>query len=352
LESDNDEWPFVSVIIVNHNAGELLFKTVYSVLNSDYPKDKLEVIIIDNGSTNGSMHLILNKFHPSSNFTVIRNRENLGWCKAVNMGIKMAKGDFIACLNHDVVVTDKWLKEVIRVMKANSKIAICQCYSLSPDGKAPDSAMNYLDLFGYAYSYVAEKEPTEVTFAEAMAWVINRKVIDDIGDLDEDIFIEYDDQDFCWRAILAGYKIVFVPSAIVYHYRGRVEGPTYFYRPRRDMLYVRNHLNTLIKHLELRNLAKVIPIVLAIEFGKAIYLFIKGKQEIAFATVKGLFSVLRGLKATLRKRWIIQHKIRRIRDKEAMRYFVRFNPHALKLFLSLQERGKRLIKKGSPLKCR
>jgi GT2 family glycosyltransferase len=344
--NSNTQWPLVSVIIVNHNSGELLYRTVSSVLSSDYPENRLETIIIDNYSVDGSVVSLSHKIAKSSNINIIRNSENLGWCKAVNMGLKIAKGDLIACLNHDVEVTQGWLKEIAFVMKGDSKIAVCQCYSIAADHKTPDSAMNYLDPYGYAYCYESANQPTDVTFAEAMAWVITRDSVDHIGVIDEDIFIEYDDQDFCWRALLAGYRVVFVPSSIVYHYRGSVEGPTYFFRQKRNMLYVRNHVNSLLKNLEYVNVMKAMPVILTIEFGKAAFLFAKGKQKLAIASLRGLFLVLKELRITLRKRWTIQNKIRKIPDKEYLKYFVKFNPLWLTLFLSFQAKNRRLVIKG------
>ncbi len=156
------------------------------------------------------------------------------------------------------------------------------------DRRTPDSGMNYLDRFGYSYSYASSKINYEVFFAEGMAFAIKREVINKVGVFDDYFFMEYDDMDLSWRARLGGYKVFFVPKAIVYHARGGTVGATYFQRINNVTWYTRNHLVTLIKNYEIETLLKLSPIILTVEMIKIVYLAnSKEKLENIICSIKG-----------------------------------------------------------------
>lgn len=347
-DNGSNEWPFVSIIIVNLNGKKWLEKCFKSVLASDYPHDKFEIILVDNGSTDGSVELVKDLFMNDTRIKVICNERNLGWSSANNQGMKLAKGAILVCLSNDMEVDPRWLKEITLTMRNNSRVGVVQCNSLSMwDRKVSDSAMNYLDKFGYAYGYAPAKEPTEVFFAEGMAFAFKRKVVEEIGMLDDYYFMEYDDMDFSWRARLAGYKIFFVPSAKVYHARGATVGATYFQRLPNITLYVRNHFVTLIKNYEFSNILKVLPVLTAIEIAKMMYFFVKGEWKTANATFKGLLQVVLDIRIILRKRREIQ-RVRKVPDAEIMKLMHFFNLKLLFSFITSQARGKRFISNLKP----
>ena len=340
------EKPLISIIIVNYNSGELLLKTVKSILKSSCDKDKIEVIIVDNNSKDHSIEILLNnisrELEQIYNFILIENHQNEGWCKAINKGIKLSKGKIIIFSNHDIVFTEFSIDKVVNFLLESPQVGICQFYSLLPTGK-PDVAACYLDSLGYAYSFLANY-PLPVTFAEAMALALKRKVVEDIGNLDEDYFIEYEDQDFCWRALLRGYKVFFLPDAVVYHYRGSVEKPSYFVRERRVMLYTKNHIITLIKNLDFWNLVKFLPLVLLIELIKLLYiLIIKRNLRIASSIIHGILSPFSNLGNVLEKRMIVQREIRKVSDKDVLKYMSPFRLYHQINYLKFQQKGQRYI---------
>lgn len=343
-----NDWPFVSIIIVNMNGKNWLKKCSKSVLASDYPHERFEIILVDNGSTDGSVEFVKNLFMNDTRIKVLCNERNVGWSPANNQGMKLAKGEILVCLSNDMEVDPEWLKEIALVMRRNSRVGMVQCNSLSMrDRTTSDSAMNFLDAFGYAYGYTPSKEPTEVFFAEGMAFAVRRKVIEEIGMLDDYYFMEYDDMDFSWRARLAGYKVFFVPSANVYHARGATVGATYFLRLPNITLYVRNHIVTILKNYEIRNILKVLPIVTAVEIAKMVYFFVKSKGKTADATFRGLMQVLLDLRIILSKRRAVQHG-RKVSDAEIMKIMHRFNLGLLFSFIDSQARGKRFISNLKP----
>lgn len=338
-----EEWPFVSIVTVSVNGKKWLKGLFTSILASDYPSNKLEVIYVDNGSTDGSIEYVKGLITNQLMSKIIKNNENLGWSPANNQGIKIAQGKIIFCISNDMEVDPKWIKEIVRAMNSDKTVGIVQCNSISLwDRKTPDSGMNYLDKFGFAYSYAPLKAVSDVFYAEGMAFAIRQEVVKEIGVLDEYFFMEYDDMDYSWRARLAGYRILFAPTAKVYHARGGTVGSTYFQRINNTKWYTRNHIVTIVKNYELGTILQVLPIVLSIEITKIIYLLIVKKNHmLAIAASKGLFNVLRDMRIIFKKRIVIQN-MRKISDKVLMESMYPFNPWSLRMFLVLQAKGKRL----------
>lgn len=338
----------LSVVVVNYNAKKWLEKLFPTVLQTNYPKNKLEIILVDAGSTDSSKEWVQNNLAHRNDVKYINIPKTLGWGYALNQGIKAARGEIIVHISSDVEVTRNWLIEIVKAFNAE-KIGVVQGNSISIwDRKSFDSAMNFLDKYGFSYGFMPDGRPNEVFFAEGMVFAFRKKVAEEIGMIDDYFFMEYDDQDFCWRARLAGYKVVFAPLAIVYHVRGGTIGRTYFERIRNTVLYSRNHIVSLIKNYELKNLLRALPVAIFIDVGKILFLIFKGKSRIALSNLKGLFLALKDLKIILMKRNKLQHEIRRVCDKEIIKCMVPFNPWALIAFLTSQAKGKRFVINAKP----
>jgi len=339
----------VSTIVVNYNGKTWLEKFLDSAVKPSYPKNRLEVIVVDNGSNDGSVEYIKRTYKKNPAVKIIENVENVGYANAVNRGLAIAEGQIFFVVSNDVEIHPQCIKQIVEVL-SDPSIGIVQpnIKSIS-DRKTLDSGLNYLDMFGFSYGYAPlTDQPKEITFAEGICWATRRDVIENIGYMEEYYFMEYDDQDLCWRALLAGYRNMFVPRAIVYHVRGGTQGKTFFDRTKNAQWYVTNHITTLIKNLELKNLLKAIPVVLTIEIGKATYLTIKGRWKLASNTLRGLFIVLRDIRLILKKRREVQTKIRKVSDHEIVKYFHPFNLRLLYSFISSQKAGKRFILKTKP----
>lgn len=335
----------LSIIIVNYNSKDLLSRTVESILNSSYALSRIELIIVDNNSQDGSLMELEGRLKTKlinlSNFIIIKNNTNQGWCKAINAGLAQAKGEIIILSNHDVIYSKDAISKIVPYLTNDNDIGICQFNSLLPSGE-PDVAAAYLDPLGYAYSFMVDR-PTLVSFGEAVAIAIRKDVIEKVGNLDDDYFIEYEDQDFCWRSIIHGYKILFVPDAIVHHYRGTVEKPNFFMRERRVYLYTRNHICTLIKNLELHNLLFYLPQVLLIELCKALFVLLAKKNfKLSLRIMEGIIAPSLILPSLHKKRKKIQQG-RSISDKFAFKYFVPFMPIHQLNYLRYQGEGKRYV---------
>lgn len=177
----------VSIIILNWNKKDLTRNCLNSILkNTEYPY--YEIIVVDNGSNDGSPQMIKNEYPMVK---LIENKRNLGFSKGNNIGIKYSKGDYIFLLNNDTEVTNNWLNSAVKVANSSSKIGIVGCKLLFPDGKI-QHAGGWMDerAMGHLYGYGEVDKGQynkiyEVEFVSGAAMLIKKEVIDKIGLLDE-----------------------------------------------------------------------------------------------------------------------------------------------------------------------
>ena len=210
----------VSVIIVNYNGGSKLLECVDSVFRftSDF-----ELILADNASTDNSLQLIEKRF---PQVMIVRNSENLGFAGGNNVAIKRSKGRWIVLLNPDTKVTNKWLDNLLNRADLSSQIGIVAPKLLHMDGKTINSTGHVFDFRrGFARDrgsgetdegqYEVAQEVASCCFACA---AIKREVVNQIGLLDEKMIMYYEDVDFCIRARVAGWKVLYSPKSIVLHH--------------------------------------------------------------------------------------------------------------------------------------
>lgn len=218
-----ESYPLVSLIILNWNRKPLLKECIESVLKVNYPN--LEVIVVDNGSTDGSQEMVKEKY---SIVKLIENRRNVGFAEGNNIGIQVAKGDFIFLLNNDAIIHKNCIRELVKVALSDSKIGIlgCKIYFknknriiqhvggvIYPSGVTGQIGYLQLDIGQY-------NELREVEYVTGAALMIRRKVIERIGLMDPIYFAYYEETDWCYAAQRAGLNVIYVPGAIVYHYEG------------------------------------------------------------------------------------------------------------------------------------
>ena len=204
--------PRISVIIVNYNGKELLQKCLESLFKIDY--NNFEVILVDNNSTDGSMEFVI-KNHP--NVIVVKLDSNKGFAEPNNIGAKIAKGEYLLFLNNDTITTTNFISEMIKVLEKDEKIAICQSLLLKPDGNI-DSSGDFIDKMGIVYnSKTKTDEIREISSARGACMLMRKKIFDKLTGFDEKFFATFEDVDLGWRTWIAGYKVMLIPSSVVYH---------------------------------------------------------------------------------------------------------------------------------------
>ncbi len=209
-----------SVIIPNWNGLEFLKACLPSLESQSYRN--FEVIVVDNGSTDGSVEYIKKNF---SKFRLIELSKNVGFSPAVNLGIKSARGNFIVLINNDTKVDKLCLENLLKAAKQHKEVGMVAAKMLQfYHPELIDSAGDYIDAVGHAQNIGwGEKDsekfnkPGSVFLVTGGGSLFKREVFDKVGLFDNDYFAYMEDVDLCFRAQLAGFKGWYEPRAKIYH---------------------------------------------------------------------------------------------------------------------------------------
>ena len=215
--------PKVSIIIVNYN-GERVLGDCLRAVEGQSLKD-FEIVLVDNASTDGSISLVghLREGWKATPFNLISLTENRGFTGGNIEGLRHCSGDYIVLLNNDTEPDRGWLQALVDAADVHPEVGICASKLINHGTSRIDSAG---DLFSTALRGFKRGEGDvdngfnreEYIFgACAGAALYRRSMLDEIGFLDEDFFLIHEDTDLNWRAQLAGWKVLYVPSAVVYH---------------------------------------------------------------------------------------------------------------------------------------
>jgi len=244
--------PRVAVILVHLEQEVLTADCIESLRHVSYPN--VDIVLVDNGSTNGSGLRLQMKF-PDIHF--IRNETNSGFAGGNNVGIRLALergADYIMLLNNDTVVDSGFIEPLVRYADTNSSVGVqgCKIYFFDPNDKLwfaggclkPHSGRGYhrglLEPDSGQYDNIEETD-----FVTGCMMFIASDVIREVGFLDEQWFLYLEDVDWCMRARRAGYLIVYNPRSVIWHKASsstRHDSPVYLYFTMRNkILFVRRY---------------------------------------------------------------------------------------------------------------
>ena len=207
----------VSIIIVNWNAKTFLKECIESLLSQSFTD--YEIILVDNASSDDSVNFIKEHF---PQVKIIQNKDNVGFAEGNNIGIKNSTGNIIALFNPDAVADKKWLSILVDTLQSSEKIAATtgKMYYLG-DKYGKDAVFctwSKIAPYSATPTNFYENEPlAKVDYLSGAAMVIKRDVLDKIGLMDSDYFLYFEETDLCARMIRAGYDLMYVPDAIVWH---------------------------------------------------------------------------------------------------------------------------------------
>lgn len=228
--------PQLSVIIVTHNTETLIPSLMGSLFTSlKHWGRKAEVVVIDNASNDGTRTLIKKEF---LKVKLIENKDNYGYAKANNQGIKIAKGVYILLLNSDIILNSDVLTKMISYLEKNPEAGVVTCKLILPDGNidpachrgfpTPWASLTYflglenlfpkIPLFSQYHLWFKSLDTIhEIDSPSGAFYLIRKKVIDSIGLLDEKFFMYGEDLDWSYRIKKADWKIIFNPQAQITH---------------------------------------------------------------------------------------------------------------------------------------
>ncbi|MBU2699027.1 GT2 family glycosyltransferase [Sporomusaceae bacterium BoRhaA] len=284
----------VSVIIVTFNGLDHLKECLPPLQMQTYPKDKFEVIVVDNGSSDGTIQYLKENY---SNIVVIENRNNEGFAKPNNQAANVAKGKFLALLNNDMVVKEDWIEQLLATQTRTGAEGVAGMI-LNRD-KSIEYSEGKIDCYGYSYHFhdrVAEEK--EVFYACGGSLLINRNIYLSVGGLDEDFYLYYEDTDLCWRLWLLGYRVVFSPKAQSIHKHSATAGT--FSRLQIDLYAERNHLCMLYKNYDEHHVYKFL-------FGAIMLRFLKIMEILRIDNLSEEKIILKPLSFTERVKKLITY---------------------------------------------
>ena len=221
-----NENPKVSVIVLSLNGEKVIGPCLTSLLKTEY--ENLELIVVDNGSTDSTAQIVAG--FPT--VQLIHLPENLGFAGGNNVGMQSAKGEIIILLNDDTTVDPHWVSEIVKVMCINPHVGIAGCKLFYPDGKTLQHCGGYINHHGLSNHYGKGELDSgnyntlrDVDYVTGAAIAIRREVINLLGYLDRRYWpIYFEETDYCFRTRKLGYRVVYVPKAVVIHYESQNVG--------------------------------------------------------------------------------------------------------------------------------
>ena len=329
------EEPGVDIIIPTYNGKKMLERCLHSIQNSNYPH--YSVTVVDDHSQDGTKEYIEKRF---DGITILYNKKNLGPSSSKNIGIKATKNEFIATLDNDVIVHPDWLRELVRSISKDEKIGACASKLLLLEHKKLiNSTGGEMTRICHAWDrglFEVDKGQYDkeefVTCACTAASMFRRSILDKIGLFDDRFYYPVEDADLGLRINFAGYKVLYVPSSVVYHKMGATMG-----RVNVTKLYhtEKNRLRALLKNFDIKTLAALFPAVVLDLAGPILYNLllkrdapIKDRFEIAHAIIKAVLWNILYLPDTVLEREKMR-MIKRVPDSKILEMLKETTPSIL-----------------------
>jgi len=299
--------PLVSIVVPTYNRREKLARLMRSILENDYPKDKLEIIVIDDASSDGTYENIKRLF---PQVKIIRNDEEALLAESRNIGIRASRGKYIFVIDDDNVVDKNAIKELVKFMEKHPEVGVAGpiMYFLNDPtriwcaGVKRSYWTTITKLVGFnTRDHGQLKEPYE-SEDFPNAFIVRREVFGKVGLFNSKIFpIHYDEADFCQRVKKARYKVMVVPTAKVWHdiplpKENRALSP-HLKHPLRAYYAVRNRIlfharwstNSVQKFVSIPISLVIVLYYLLIVIGSRI----NRKRDLVKAILKGVFDGLK-----------------------------------------------------------
>lgn len=284
----------VAIVILNYNGEnylrEFLPSVIASVENTTY-----RLIVADNASTDNSLQVLANDF-PA--IECLRLSENYGFAGGYNQALAQVEADYYVLLNSDVKVTTDWLEPCLERMEADVHLAACQpkikSYEAPEFFEYAGAAGGWLDTLGYPFCRgrifaSVEKdeeqyqEDQEIFWASGAAMFVRADLFRAFGGFDSDYFAHAEEIDLCWRFKRAGYRVMAVPSSVVYHLGG---GTLNYQSVRKTYLNFHNTLVTSYKNESGRKLLWWLPLRLLMDGLAGVLFLLQGKWQHIGAIVR------------------------------------------------------------------
>lgn len=308
----------VSVVIPTFNGVGRLLACLRSVQQQTAPP--LEIWVMDNGSSDGTAEQVARQF-PS--VRIIRHATNLGFVGACNRGWQEAHGSQVLFLNDDTTLDPHCLERVQEALDHDPAAGVC-CSKILLQGREPatlDHVSSYMTKTGFLWHaglYEVDRGQfdhlTYLFSPKGVCFLVRRDLLEMIGGFDPRYFAYFEETDFAWRVWLAGSRIRFVPTSVVYHHSAATSGKL-------DAALInfhafKNRIRSLLKNMGGWGLLQVLPVHLTICLGLSLTYCMQGRMREGAAIPRAILWNFRVLPETLAMRWHIQRQVRRVSDRQ------------------------------------
>lgn len=321
MTSSEEKGRSVSAVVINYNGASKLRETVTSICLQSVPIQN--VIVVDNGSTDGSIDSIM---YIDRRIEILSMGENAGLTRARNAGLKAAKSEFVLLCDNDVSPAPDALSHLMCTAEKEDAALVCPriIYHPERDTIQTDGAENhYLGIMSMRRPDTpragAKSEVVPVNSAIGACYLMNREKVLDCGGFDERYFFYFEDLEFALRIRASAHRIMFDSNAVVYHDRG-TGTPELSYRgvgnyPRlRAELSMRNRLLTMVLHFQRRTLVLLSPALIVYEVTILFYCLFRGWLPDWFRSWRWIH---KNRKEILERRYHLE-RVRKIGDKQLL----------------------------------
>jgi len=284
----------VSIVFANWNGGEKTRRCLDSIKKQTYKN--YEVIIVDNGSTDGSKEYVKKFSKNFRKFKLIENKENLGCVKALNQGFKKATGEFVLRIDNDIVLDKNLLKVLVKKILSNDKIGIVipKVYYFSNP--------KVIDNIGFSLNLITSQtssdridkedkgqfeEEKEIDFVPGAVLLTRKKLLEQVNYLNPAYFVYYEDLDFSFKVRRLSYKIVYTPKTKAYHDCNKTDFTEF-----KIYHYIRSKLIFMKNNAGINNIFFFPFFFLIYSPSKLVSFIAKRKFFLIFPYIKGVFSGL------------------------------------------------------------
>lgn len=318
--------PLVNIIIVTFNGYKFTEPCILSLFDCSYSNFK--IFLVDNASNKKDYDKFFKKYKDNKKIEFIRLDKNLGFGGGCNAALKKIKSGYIVFLSNDAIVTDNWLNPIISYMKNNPCVGACQPKIKDLKRKNyfeyAGAAGGFMDIYGFPFSrgriffdlekdYGQYDDRMDVVWCSGVAIVTKKEVIDKVGFFDKIFFLYAEEADLCWRIHHAGFRLVYIPESIVYHYgmKKNIIDKTFFNH--------RNGLIMLIKNYSTFELIRYLPVRLILDCIAFFYYLFTFFPNHSIDVIKAYLSLLYLIPTVIQHRIQI-NKLKKVSGKPKFKY--------------------------------
>lgn len=257
----NNKTPFISILVLNWNGKRFIDGFFESITRQTYPKNRIEILFIDNASIDDSVVYFNDLDFP--NARLIQTGHNYGYAGGNNFGFREAKGDYVAVCNNDLELAPTWLEELVKAALETDadvvvpKLVFAETKTINNAGSNIVPASDWPNIERGMNKPVNDPEfnsRTEVTAFCGASPLFKRSFLRDVGFFDKRFFLYWEDGDLSWRGQELGKKYIYEPRAVAYHHTSGSTGGEY--SPLFIHYVSRNRILILVKHARLKVVVK------------------------------------------------------------------------------------------------